>query len=251
MGPLSLSTTTTSQASLTNSRQSNTTWPTSSPLSSTFISPTIPVRDASLRHGWPVRPSWIRLLLEWIQQVKAASKRLTIAFDSWELIYEYLATRHDEPPDIETVTTQKWASANFDERPAFKSMGGITIAAGLFTALFGILYGEIFGLHLIATHFWTVAFGRSDTTRRGTPRADTRTLPLRTSCGVRAEGTSKPCIRRDSPRRIAGSGQSAHRQLGRVDSIVVRNVDWSSILRSRTSGRRPCSSKTGSRGPSM
>ncbi|WP_363465211.1 gas vesicle protein GvpD basic region 2 domain-containing protein [Halogeometricum borinquense] len=50
-------------------------------------------------------------LLEWIQQVKAASKRLTIAFDSWELIYEYLATRHDEPPDIETVTTQLVALA--------------------------------------------------------------------------------------------------------------------------------------------
>ncbi|EMA04408.1 gas-vesicle operon protein gvpD [Haloferax mediterranei ATCC 33500] len=45
-------------------------------------------------------------LLEWIQQIKAASKRLTIAFDSWELIYEYLASRHDDSPDIETVTTQ-------------------------------------------------------------------------------------------------------------------------------------------------
>jgi V/A-type H+-transporting ATPase subunit I len=33
------------------------------------------------------------------------------------------------------------------ESPAFKSMGGITIAAGVFTMLFGILYGEIFGLH--------------------------------------------------------------------------------------------------------
>ncbi|QIB73031.1 V-type ATP synthase subunit I [Halogeometricum borinquense] len=51
--------------------------------------------------------------------------------------------------------------ANFDERPAFKSMGGITIAAGLFTALFGILYGEIFGLHLIATHFWEGVVGLS------------------------------------------------------------------------------------------
>ncbi|WP_380674439.1 V-type ATP synthase subunit I [Salinigranum sp. GCM10025319] len=33
------------------------------------------------------------------------------------------------------------------ESPAFRSMGGITIIAGLFTMLFGILYGEIFGLH--------------------------------------------------------------------------------------------------------
>ncbi|WP_396610864.1 V-type ATP synthase subunit I [Haloferax sp. S1W] len=43
--------------------------------------------------------------------------------------------------------------ANFDSE-AFKSMGGITIAAGLFTALFGILYGELFGLHLITEYFW-------------------------------------------------------------------------------------------------
>ncbi len=33
------------------------------------------------------------------------------------------------------------------DAPALKSMGGITIAAGLFTMLFGILYGEFFGLH--------------------------------------------------------------------------------------------------------
>ncbi|MFB6119383.1 gas vesicle protein GvpD basic region 2 domain-containing protein [Halosegnis sp.] len=45
-------------------------------------------------------------LLKWIQEVNAATTQLTIAFDSWELIYEYLATRHDAPPDIETVTNQ-------------------------------------------------------------------------------------------------------------------------------------------------
>jgi V/A-type H+-transporting ATPase subunit I len=38
-------------------------------------------------------------------------------------------------------------------------MGGITIAAGLFTTLFGILYGEIFGLHLIASQFWEGVVG--------------------------------------------------------------------------------------------
>jgi KaiC/GvpD/RAD55 family RecA-like ATPase len=54
-------------------------------------------------------------LLEWIQQITAASKRLTIAFDSWELIYEYLATRHDDPPDIETVTTQLVALARQED----------------------------------------------------------------------------------------------------------------------------------------
>jgi len=48
--------------------------------------------------------------------------------------------------------------SNF-EGEAFKSMGGVTIFAGLFTMLFGILYGEIFGLHLIATYFWEGALG--------------------------------------------------------------------------------------------
>jgi len=44
---------------------------------------------------------------------------------------------------------------------AFKSMGGITIFAGGFTMLFGILYGEIFGLHLISTYVWEGALGMS------------------------------------------------------------------------------------------
>jgi V/A-type H+-transporting ATPase subunit I len=48
--------------------------------------------------------------------------------------------------------------SNFDS-DAFKSMGGVTIFAGLFTMLFGILYGEIFGLHLISTYFWEGALG--------------------------------------------------------------------------------------------
>ena len=45
------------------------------------------------------------------------------------------------------------------ESPAFRSMGGITIAAGLFTMLFGILYGELFGLHTIASVFWEGVVG--------------------------------------------------------------------------------------------
>ncbi len=40
------------------------------------------------------------------------------------------------------------------DNPAFKSLGGIALWAGGFTTLFGILYGEIFGLHLIGTHLW-------------------------------------------------------------------------------------------------
>jgi len=39
---------------------------------------------------------------------------------------------------------------NFDSA-AFRSLGGITVAAGVFTALFGLLYGEIFGLHMHST----------------------------------------------------------------------------------------------------
>ena len=44
---------------------------------------------------------------------------------------------------------------------ALQSMGGITVLAGGFTALFGVLYGEIFGLHLITTYLWEGAIGLS------------------------------------------------------------------------------------------
>jgi V/A-type H+-transporting ATPase subunit I len=47
---------------------------------------------------------------------------------------------------------------NFDS-DGLRSMGGITIFAGAFTMLFGILYGEIFGLHLISTYVWEGALG--------------------------------------------------------------------------------------------
>ena len=48
---------------------------------------------------------------------------------------------------------------NFEDRPAFRSMGGVTVAAGIFTAIFGILYGELFGLHVISTYFWEGVVG--------------------------------------------------------------------------------------------
>ncbi|MFC6787548.1 V-type ATP synthase subunit I [Halobaculum halobium] len=50
--------------------------------------------------------------------------------------------------------------SNFDSQ-AFKSMGGVTIAAGIFTAVFGVLYGEFFGLHVISTYFWEGVVGLS------------------------------------------------------------------------------------------
>ncbi|WP_311170756.1 V-type ATP synthase subunit I [Halobellus ordinarius] len=50
---------------------------------------------------------------------------------------------------------------SFADRPAFRSMGGVTLAAGIFTMLFGVLYGELFGLHVIATYFWEGVVGLS------------------------------------------------------------------------------------------
>jgi len=47
---------------------------------------------------------------------------------------------------------------NFDS-DAFKNFGVITAAAGLATATFGFLYGEIFGLHLVASVFWEGVVG--------------------------------------------------------------------------------------------
>ncbi|MFB6175966.1 MAG: V-type ATP synthase subunit I [Halobaculum sp.] len=48
--------------------------------------------------------------------------------------------------------------SNYDST-TFKAFGGITITAGLFTTLFGLLYGEIFGLHLISTYLWEGVVG--------------------------------------------------------------------------------------------
>jgi V/A-type H+-transporting ATPase subunit I len=48
---------------------------------------------------------------------------------------------------------------NFADRPAFRSMGGVTLAAGIFTAIFGVLYGELFGLHVISTYLWEGVVG--------------------------------------------------------------------------------------------
>jgi V/A-type H+-transporting ATPase subunit I len=47
------------------------------------------------------------------------------------------------------------------DSPALRSMGGITVFAGGFTVLFGVLYGEIFGLHLITQFLWEGALGMS------------------------------------------------------------------------------------------
>ena len=49
----------------------------------------------------------------------------------------------------------------FPDRAAVRSMGGVTITAGVFTIAFGILYGEIFGLHTIAEVLWHDLVGLS------------------------------------------------------------------------------------------
>ncbi|WP_436908534.1 V-type ATP synthase subunit I [Halosimplex marinum] len=47
---------------------------------------------------------------------------------------------------------------NFDSE-AFKNFGVITAICGVSTAIFGFLYGEIFGLHLVASQFWDGVVG--------------------------------------------------------------------------------------------
>jgi|GEM_PF-6187173 RecA-superfamily ATPases implicated in signal transduction len=53
--------------------------------------------------------------LEWVRAVGDASNQLTIVFDSWELIYEYLSTDHDDPDSIETVTNRMTALARQED----------------------------------------------------------------------------------------------------------------------------------------
>ncbi|RBI63057.1 V-type ATP synthase subunit I [halophilic archaeon] len=51
-----------------------------------------------------------------------------------------------------------WLYSSFDSA-AFKSLGGIAVWAGAFTALFGVLYGEIFGLHVLGEVVWVDGLG--------------------------------------------------------------------------------------------
>jgi V/A-type H+-transporting ATPase subunit I len=46
-----------------------------------------------------------------------------------------------------------WMYESFDN-PAINSLGGIALWAGGFTALFGVLYGEFFGLHVLGEIVW-------------------------------------------------------------------------------------------------
>ncbi|MUV60360.1 V-type ATP synthase subunit I [Halobacterium sp. CBA1126] len=54
-----------------------------------------------------------------------------------------------------------WLARSFDSEMLSK-LGGVAMWAGGFTALFGVLYGEVFGLHLITNHFWEPVVGLDD-----------------------------------------------------------------------------------------
>jgi V/A-type H+-transporting ATPase subunit I len=46
-----------------------------------------------------------------------------------------------------------WMIRNFDSE-TFKDFGAVALAAGVSTVLFGVLYGEFFGLHLVTEYLW-------------------------------------------------------------------------------------------------
>ncbi|MFB6068960.1 MAG: V-type ATP synthase subunit I [Halobacterium sp.] len=51
-----------------------------------------------------------------------------------------------------------WSSLDSD---ALSDIGAVAVWAGVCTAIFGVLYGEIFGLHLITEYLWQNALGMS------------------------------------------------------------------------------------------
>ncbi|MFB6146632.1 MAG: V-type ATP synthase subunit I [Halobacteriaceae archaeon] len=53
-----------------------------------------------------------------------------------------------------------WLTRTVDS-DALQSLGLIAAWAGGFTALFGVLYGEVFGTHLVSTYLWEGALGMS------------------------------------------------------------------------------------------
>jgi len=54
-----------------------------------------------------------------------------------------------------------WLYRGFDSE-MISQLGGIAMWAGGFTMLFGVLYGEIFGLHLVTEYLWHGVFGLAD-----------------------------------------------------------------------------------------
>ena len=59
------------------------------------------------------------------------------------------------------------------EGAVLKSLGGVALWAGGFTALFGVLYGEVFGLHTVSTVLWEGVVGlKSAPMHKGLQPAD-------------------------------------------------------------------------------
>ena len=54
-------------------------------------------------------------LFEWLQQIRQATRRLTVAFDSWTLIYSYLASHQRNPISIERATNRLAALARAED----------------------------------------------------------------------------------------------------------------------------------------
>jgi V/A-type H+-transporting ATPase subunit I len=59
------------------------------------------------------------------------------------------------------TTLGYWLYSSFDSDMITK-LGGVAMWAGGFTALFGVLYGEVFGLHLITDYIWEPIVGLGD-----------------------------------------------------------------------------------------
>jgi len=54
-----------------------------------------------------------------------------------------------------------WLYAGFDS-DMINKLGGVAMLAGIATAIFGVLYGEFFGLHLITEYLWHGVVGLED-----------------------------------------------------------------------------------------
>ncbi|EMA55248.1 V-type ATP synthase subunit I [Halococcus salifodinae] len=53
-----------------------------------------------------------------------------------------------------------WVYNGFDS-DTYQRFGAVALAAGISTTVFGVLYGEIFGLHLVSTYLWEGVVGLS------------------------------------------------------------------------------------------
>jgi len=94
-----------------------------------------------------------------------------------------------------------WLYAGFDS-DMINKLGGVAMLAGIATAIFGVLYGEFFGLHLITEYLWHGVVGLEDAPmKKGSTSAPSRVCGSR-SASSRAHSTS-------SSRTCSGSSTRA------------------------------------------